>query len=79
MKTMTCNQLGGACDVEFKADSFDKMAELSKNHAMEMMKQNDQAHLDAMGKMKDLMQTPGAMQKWFDAKRAEFEALPNET
>jgi len=33
---MTCKQLGGACDVEFKADIFDEIAELSKKHGMEM-------------------------------------------
>ena len=24
MKTMTCNQLGGACDKEFHADTFER-------------------------------------------------------
>ena len=38
MKTMTCNQLGGACD---------------------------KAHMGAMNKM----------MKWFEEKRAEFDAL----
>ena len=36
MKTMTCNQLGGACDKEFSANSFDEMAKMSKEHSMEM-------------------------------------------
>jgi len=36
MKTMTCRQLGGACDVEFHAETFQKMARLSKQHGMEM-------------------------------------------
>ena len=48
MKTMTCRQLGGACDLEFRADSFDEMAALSKQHGMEMFKTGDQAHLAAM-------------------------------
>ncbi len=30
MKTMTCKQLGGACDKEFQANTFEEMAELSK-------------------------------------------------
>ena len=76
MKTMTCNQLGGACDIEFHADSFDEIAEMSKKHGMEMFKINDEAHLQAMNKMQELMQTPDAMKKWFDDKRKEFEALP---
>ncbi len=36
MKTMNCNQLGGACDLEFHANTFDEIAELSKQHGMKM-------------------------------------------
>lgn len=74
---MTCNQLGGACDEEFHAETFEEMEELSKNHGMEMFQKNDQAHLDAMNKMKGLMTTPEKMKAWFDLKRKEFEALPH--
>ena len=76
MKTMTCNQLGGACEQEFRANTFEEMAELSKTHAMEMFQKGDKAHLDAMNKMQDLMKSPDAMQKWFGEKRRVFEALP---
>ena len=55
MKTMTCKDLTGACDLEFQVETFDKIAEMSKKHRMEMFEQGDQAHLDAMGKMKALM------------------------
>lgn len=74
MKTMTCNQLGGACDKTFTAATFDEMVELSKQHGMEMFQSQDEAHLAVMGKMAALMQDPAAMQTWFDGKRAEFEA-----
>ena len=77
MKTMTCNQLGGACECEFSADSFEEIAELSKQHGMEMFFKNDPEHLEAISNMQALMQTPGAMQEWFEEKRKEFEALPD--
>jgi len=73
---MTCNQLGGACDLEFSAETFEEMSALSKAHGMEMFQKGDQAHLEAMHKMKDLSKTPGAVQEWFASKRAEFDALP---
>jgi hypothetical protein len=76
MKTMTCNQLGGACDKEFHADAFEEIAEMSKQHGMEMFQKQDEAHLKAMNKMQELMKNPGEMEKWFEAKRKEFEALP---
>lgn len=78
MKKMTCKQLGGACDLEFQANTFEEMAELSKNHGMEMFQKQDQAHLEAMGKISELMQSPQAMTRWMEARRKEFEALPDE-
>ena len=76
MKKMTCNQLGGACDLIFEANTFEEMANLSKQHGMEMFQKGDEAHLMAMDEMRSLMQSPEDMQKWFDGKRAEFDALP---
>lgn len=76
MKKMTCKQLGGACDLVFEADTFDEIANLSKQHGMEMYQKGDEAHLKAMGEMRSLMQSPEDMKKWFDGKRAEFDALP---
>jgi len=77
MKTMSCKQLGGACDKEFHADTFEEMSELSKQHGMMMHQKNDAAHLTAMKEMGELMKTPNAMNKWFESKRKEFEALPD--
>ena len=77
MKTMTCKQLGGTCDLKFHANSFEEIAEMSKKHGMEMFQKGDEAHLQAMSKMKELMQSPDAMNKWMGNKRKEFEAQPN--
>jgi len=76
MKTMTCKQLGGACDKKFHANSFEEIAEMSKKHGSEMFQNGDEDHLKAMNEMKDLMQEPEAMKEWFDNKRKEFESLP---
>ena len=78
MKTMTCNQLGGACDKKFHANSFDEIAGMSKRHAMEMFQKKDAAHLKAMNEMQELMKKPEAMKGWFENKKKEFEALPEE-
>lgn len=75
MKTMICKQLGGACEIEFDADTFESMAEQSKKHAMEMFQKNDKPHLDAMNKMQELMKTPDAMKIWFENKRKKFDEL----
>jgi hypothetical protein len=75
MKMMTCKQLGGACELEFHADTFESMAEQSKKHGMEMFQKGDKPHLEAMNNMQELMKTPLAMKDWFDNKRKEFDAL----
>jgi hypothetical protein len=79
MKTMTCRQLGGACDEAFQANSFEEMAELSQQHGKEMFRQKDEAHLNAMQAMGELMKEPEAMQGWFDDRKAEFDSLPEDT
>ena len=76
MKTMNCKQLGGACEKVFHANSFEEIAEMSKQHGMEMFKKNDEAHLKAMNEMQDLMQNPEAMKEWFENKKKEFESMP---
>lgn len=75
---MTCKQLGGACDQEFHAATFEEMAELSKQHSMKMFAKGDKPHLAAKENMKIMMKSPEAMQNWFMQKKAEFDALPNQ-
>lgn len=73
MKTMTCKQLGGACDLEFQAETFDEIAKLSQEHGKEMFQKGDEAHLKAMNEMRELMKDPNAMQEWMESKRKQFE------
>ena len=86
MKTMTCTQLGGACDLIFSGDTFDDLAAQSKQHGKEMFGANDGPHLEAMSAMVELMESispdsmssimeSGEMDSWMAARKAEFEAL----
>jgi hypothetical protein len=50
----------------------------SKAHGMEMFQQGDEAHLKIIREMQELMQSPEAMMAWFEDKRKEFDALPEE-
>jgi len=78
MKTMTCRQLGGACDIMFQAETFGEMAELSMQHGMEMMEQNDEAHMKAIANMKEIMRDPRTMSQWLEERKAEFDALDDD-
>ena len=71
---MTCKQLGGACELIFSGDTFDELAAQSQKHGKEMFGENDGPHMEAMGKMMELMKS-GEMESWMAARKSEFEAL----
>ena len=75
MKTMTCKQLGGVCDKEFHANTFEEMAEMSKQHGMEMFQMGDEEHLKAMNEMQELRKSSEAMKSWSYKRRKEFDEL----
>ena len=75
MKTMTCKQLGGACNEKFHANTFEEMKQMSQKHAHEMHKKKDEKHIKVMEKMMELMKDHQAMKDWMESKEKEFEAL----
>lgn len=75
MKTMTCNQLGGACDKKFHGETFDDIARQSSQHGQIS---NDRDHKLAKQKMKSMMEDPEEMQEWMESKRILFESLPDD-
>ena len=74
MKSMTCLQLGGACDQIFSAATFDEIARQSQLHGREMVSANDAPHQEAMSNMMELMKN-GEMESWMAARKLEFESL----
>ena len=74
MNSVTCNQLGGACEQSFFGETFDDLAAQSQKHGKEMFALNDGPHMAAMSKMMELMNS-GGMDSWMSARRAEFEEL----
>jgi hypothetical protein len=78
MKTMTCRQLAGACDLQFHADTWEEMAKQSQNHGAEMAAKKDFPHLKAMNDMMKAISDPNEMQKWMDEKRRQFDLLPDD-
>ncbi len=78
MKTMRCDQLGGACYKKFSAETFEEIGEMSKKHGMEMAEKGDEGHIKVMKEMMELMNAPEAMKEWLEKKRKEFDALPDD-
>lgn len=78
MKSMTCKQLGGACEERFYAATFEEIAQMSKYHGIEMYKKGDKDHITAMEDMKKLMTDPQALQKWMQEKKEAFNAMADQ-
>jgi predicted small metal-binding protein len=75
MKTMTCQELGGACNQTFSANTFDELAMMVSKHAREMVQLGDTAHIEAMNDMRNKITSPEAMNAWMEEKRKAFNAL----
>jgi len=76
MKSITCKDIGGACDLEFQGYTFEEVEAQSKKHGMEMFQKNDQQHLEAMEEMKDLYSNENEFAQWYQSKKDYFENLP---
>jgi hypothetical protein len=45
---------------------------------MEMYQKGDEAHINVMEEMKELMNGPDGMKEWMESKQKEFDALPED-
>ncbi len=55
---MACKQLGGVYKEAFKAENFEEIDNLSKQHGTKMFQSGDPDHLKAMGEMQSLVKSP---------------------
>jgi hypothetical protein len=78
MKTMTCKELGGPCNQEFHAETFDEMVEKSQQHGIEMAEKGNAEHITVMEKMREGMKDPEAVKAWVERVRGEFDTLPED-
>ncbi len=77
---MTCKQLYGPCDVLIHGATAEEMMQNSQKHAMEMVANGDQIHIDAMEEMRKqhMTMTPEAQKEWMEKFQKEFDALPED-
>ena len=76
MKTMTCQQLGGACDLQLRGESADDVIKAQDKHLREAVAGGDTAHQPALDDMEGRWKHPiKGMGCYKDTKRA-FAALP---
>jgi Protein of unknown function (DUF1059) len=75
MKKLTCRDLGGPCDAEFTAESFEDIGKKSREHVFEQMKKGDEAHLSAANKMRSA--TPEQQRALMAEFKQKFDEAPN--
>lgn len=78
MKTMTCNQLGGACDLPLRGATADEVIQLQDAHLKEVVARGDDTHESALAQMKGRWKRPVKGLTWYRNVKREFAALPDD-
>jgi len=76
MKTMTCKQLGGPCDLQLQGNTADEVIKLQDKHLKEVVAGGDEAHKSALMQMKGRWKNPISGMGWYRKTKKEFAALP---
>jgi hypothetical protein len=78
MKTMTCKQLGGPCDVPHQGASADEVIKAQDQHLKDTVKAGDAEHEPALKAMKGRWRHPISGMGWYKQAKREFAALPED-
>jgi predicted small metal-binding protein len=78
MKTMTCRDLGGPCDLEHRGENADEIIKAQDRHLKEAEQTGDGAHQEARDAMKSRWRHPKRSMGWYRDTKAAFERLPVE-
>lgn len=76
MKTMTCRQLGGPCDLELRGETADDVIKAQDRHLREAIKEGDNTHEEAREEMKGRWKHPVASMGWYRNTKKVFAELP---
>jgi len=75
MKTMTCKQLGGSCDIQFHGKTADDIIHAQDAHLKEVVAAGDKAHEGALKDMQGRWKNPLAGMGWYMRTKKAFAAL----
>ena len=78
MKTMTCRQLGGACDLALTGESADEVIQAQDKHLKEIVASGDTDHQAALKDMKGRWKNPIKGMGWYKQTKRDFAALPED-
>ena len=75
---MTCQQLGGPCDLALRGGSADAVIRAQDKHLKDAVAGGDESHRDALQDMKGRWKRPWAGMKWYKNTKRAFAALPED-
>jgi predicted small metal-binding protein len=78
VKTMTCRQLGGPCDLEHHGKSADEVIKAQDKHLKERVAEGDEAHVEANDAMRGRWKHPARSLGWYRDTKKAFAALPED-
>lgn len=78
MKTMTCRQLGGPCDLEHRGSTADEVIQAQDKHLEEIVAAGDEDHQGARNDMKGRWRNPIKGMGWYKDVKRQFAALPED-
>ena len=78
MKTMTCKQLGGPCDLPHHGMTADEVIKAQDRHLREKVSEGDTTHQGALNDMKGRWKRPIKGMGWYKKAKSDFAGLPQD-
>ena len=78
MKTMTCKQLGGPCDMQLRGATADEVIKAQDKHLRAMVAGGDATHESALESMKSRWKRPISGLGWYRNTKKAFAELPDD-
>ena len=78
MKTMTCKELGGPCDLPHAGDDANDIIKAQDQHLKDAVAAGDDTHAAALNDMKGRWRKPWAGMGWYKQVKRDFAALPDD-
>jgi hypothetical protein len=78
MKTMTCKQLGGPCDLEHHGEDYNEIIKAQDQHLKDVVAAGGTEHEPALKEMKGRWKRPVSGMKWYKQVQRDFAALPTD-
>ena len=76
MKTMTCRQLGGTCDLAHTGEDHNEIIKAQDQHLRAAVADGSADHEPALKEMKGRWKRPISGLKWYRQVQRDFDALP---